>query len=67
MCLCTGQYCMPKEGVGLTPPTELLSSNEIVKLTTLFASQGVTKVRLTGGEPLVRRDLVDIIRKCSEA
>lgn len=54
---------MPEEGVELTPPTELLSSDEIIKLTSLFASQGVTKIRLTGGEPLVRKDVIDIVRE----
>lgn len=58
-----GQYCMPEEGTPLTPQSELLSSNEVEVLTRLFCSQGVNKVRLTGGEPLVRKDLVDIVSK----
>lgn len=52
---------MPEEGVELTPSTALLSTNEVVKLASLFVSQGVTKIRLTGGEPLVRKDVVDIV------
>lgn len=56
-----GQYCMPEEGVELTQKSELLSASEIKRLAYLFVSQGVTKIRLTGGEPLVRKDIVDII------
>ena len=54
---------MPEEGVALTPTTHLLTSQEVVTLARLFASQGVDKIRLTGGEPLVRRDIVDIVGK----
>ncbi|TRY76237.1 hypothetical protein TCAL_09593 [Tigriopus californicus] len=56
------QYCMPEEGVQLTPQNRLLSSAEIVTLAGIFAEEGVSKIRLTGGEPLVRSDLADIIR-----
>ena len=58
---CAGQYCMPEEGVDLTPKSGLLSAAEMEVLARLFCSQGVNKVRLTGGEPLVRKDLVDIV------
>jgi molybdenum cofactor biosynthesis protein A len=51
---------MPDEGVSLTPSPSLLTTPEIIRLVSIFASRGVTKVRLTGGEPLVRPDLVDI-------
>lgn len=54
-------YCMPAEGVDLTPSHKLLSTKEIVHLAKLFVSQGVNKIRLTGGEPTVRKDLVDLI------
>ncbi|CAG8697312.1 22312_t:CDS:2, partial [Cetraspora pellucida] len=54
-------YCMPAEGVDLTPSHELLSTKEIVRLASLFVSQGVNKIRLTGGEPTVRKDLVDLV------
>ncbi|KAG0418524.1 hypothetical protein HPB47_004760, partial [Ixodes persulcatus] len=59
-------YCMPEEGVPLTPNEKLLSSDEIVHLATLFATFGVNKVRLTGGEPLVRKDTLDIVEKLSQ-
>eukprot|EP00124_Ichthyophonus_hoferi_P001611 Ihof_evm11s88 gene=Ihof_evmTU11s88 len=54
------QYCMPEEGVTLSPANHILSSDEIIRLATLFSSSGVTKIRLTGGEPLVRKDIVDL-------
>lgn len=54
---------MPEEGVELTPSEDILTTSEVIHLVKLFASQGVTKVRLTGGEPLLRRDLIDITSK----
>ncbi|KAF2744101.1 hypothetical protein M011DRAFT_470764 [Sporormia fimetaria CBS 119925] len=55
-------YCMPEEGVPLSPPAHLLTSPEIFYLSSLFVSQGVTKIRLTGGEPTVRRDIVPLMQ-----
>ncbi|KAF2271596.1 molybdenum cofactor biosynthesis prote [Westerdykella ornata] len=56
-------YCMPEaEGVQLSPPSHLLTSPEIFYLSSLFVSQGVTKIRLTGGEPTVRRDIVPLMQ-----
>ena len=52
---------MPEDGVDLTSHEKLLSSEEILRLSEVFVKEGVTKIRLTGGEPLVRKDLVDII------
>ena len=52
---------MPEEGVNLTPNSDLLTTEEIIRLATLFAREGVTKIRLTGGEPLVRGDIVHIV------
>lgn len=46
-------YCMPEEGVELTPNNNILSTSEIIKLVSLFAEEGVNKIRFTGGEPLV--------------
>src|SRR3979411_805254 len=50
------QYCMPAEGLPWLERDEILSFEEIVRLTGLFAAMGVHDVRLPGGEPLVRRD-----------
>lgn len=55
------QYCMPAEGVQLQPKSNLLTTEEILYLARIFVEQGVRKIRLTGGEPTVRRDIVDII------
>lgn len=52
---------MPEEGVQLTPKSELLTAQEIITLARLFVKEGVDKIRLTGGEPLIRPDLVDIV------
>lgn len=54
-------YCMPAEGVPLTPKSKLLTAPELERLAQLFVSQGINKIRLTGGEPTVRKDLPEII------
>lgn len=53
---------MPENGVPLTPNDKLLTTDEILSLARLFVSQGVTKIRLTGGEPTIRSDLIDIVK-----
>ena len=50
------QYCMPAEGIALSPRADILTFEEIERLARLFVSLGVSKIRLTGGEPLVRKD-----------
>ena len=50
------QYCMPAEGLPWLDRSEILTFEEIDRLVRLFVSMGVADVRLTGGEPLVRRD-----------
>jgi GTP 3',8-cyclase len=57
------QYCMPAEGVPLKPRDEILSYEELLRLSTLFISLGVDKIRLTGGEPLVRKDVVSFVAR----
>ncbi|XP_068436344.1 molybdenum cofactor biosynthesis protein 1 isoform X2 [Clinocottus analis] len=57
------QYCMPDEGVKLTPRSELLSTPEVLTLARLFVREGVKKIRLTGGEPLIKPDVLDIIKE----
>ena len=54
-------YCMPEQGVPLQPKQQLLSTPEILRLARTFVHAGVNKFRLTGGEPTLRADLVDII------
>ena len=62
-------YCMPKELFGANykfmPRSELLSFEEIVRLAEIFVAHGVRKIRLTGGEPLLRQRLEDLIRMLS--
>jgi GTP 3',8-cyclase len=54
---------MPEEGVRLSPEIHNLTTPEIVYLSMLFVEQGVTKIRLTGGEPTVRKDIVDLVQQ----
>lgn len=54
---------MPEEGIQLSPKASILSDDEIVRLATLFVKSGVTKIRLTGGEPTVRKGIVDLVGK----
>src|SRR5579862_1134944 len=56
-------YCMPEENVTYAPREEILSFEEIERFARVAVSMGVTKIRVTGGEPLVRRDLPVLIEK----
>jgi len=56
-------YCMPAEGMPWIPREEILSFEEIERLVALFAALGVTDVRLTGGEPLVRREFPALVAR----
>ncbi|KAI4188002.1 MAG: hypothetical protein LQ346_005388 [Caloplaca aetnensis] len=59
-------YCMPAEGVPLSPPAHLLTTPEIVYLSELFVKEGVTKIRLTGGEPTVRKDILPLMHEVGQ-
>ncbi len=54
------RYCMPEDGLVWTPDAQLLTDDEIIRLARLFVAEGVTKIRLTGGEPLLRPGLETI-------
>ena len=56
------RYCMPAEGVGKRPPDDILTVEELVETGRAAVACGVKKIRLTGGEPLVRRGILDICR-----
>ena len=56
-------YCMPESGIYKINHQEILSYEEIIRLVRAMAAEGVTKVRLTGGEPLIRRNIVDFVRE----
>ncbi len=60
------RYCMPEEGVSLIPHEEILAYEEILRIVRVFAPEGISKIRLTGGEPLVRKGIVDFISKLSK-
>lgn len=55
------RYCMPPEGIAWQPRERILTYEEFARLGRLFVEMGVTKIRLTGGEPLVRRDIEELI------
>jgi cyclic pyranopterin phosphate synthase len=57
---------MPAEGIALAPRAELLSFEEIVRVVRVGAKLGLSKIRLTGGEPTVRRDLPELVRMLSQ-
>ncbi len=59
-------YCMPTDGVPLSPKTQLMSASEVVEISKVFVSLGVNKIRLTGGEPLLRKDLPSILAGLSK-
>ena len=56
-------YCMPEEGIDYLPRTDLLTFEEMEKLISLFATEGISKVRITGGEPFLRRGIMDFIER----
>jgi len=57
---------MPEEGVSLLDHKEILSFDEIVEVTKTAVSKGINKVRITGGEPLVRKGIVDLVKMIGE-
>ena len=59
-------YCMPAEGIALTPRPHLMTEDEIVAIAQTFVDLGVTKIRLTGGEPLVRKEAHSIIERLGQ-
>lgn len=56
-------YCMPEEGIRYLPKKDLLSFEEILRLVHILADMGIHKVRITGGEPFLRKDLMELLRK----
>lgn len=59
-------YCMPEDGIRYLPKKDLLTNAEILRLATILARHGIHKIRLTGGEPFVRHDLMPLIRNLVE-
>jgi len=54
-------YCMPAEGVKLSPGSDIMKADEIYEIAKVFVKNGVKKIRLTGGEPLVRKDFEEVL------
>ena len=59
------QYCMPPEGIDIVNRKELLTFKEMYRITRVLSELGVNKVRLTGGEPFVRKDLINLVESLS--
>ena len=59
-------YCMPMDGIKLSPKENLMDKDEICSIANLFVKNGVNKIRLTGGEPLVRKDFPQILENLSK-
>lgn len=58
-------YCMPAHGIQWARPAYLLSTEEITRLAGIFVSEGIDKIRLTGGEPLLHKDILKIVKDLS--
>lgn len=58
-------YCMPQEGVKLLSHNDILSFEEIIEVAKAAVEMGITKIRLTGGEPLVRRGILNLVESIS--
>ncbi|MFN5416705.1 MAG: GTP 3',8-cyclase MoaA [Flavobacteriia bacterium] len=59
-------YCMPEEGIQLREKTEFMSTEELMHIAKTFVDLGIKKIRLTGGEPLIRKDIASILRQLGE-
>ncbi|MEL7250707.1 MAG: radical SAM protein, partial [Bacteroidota bacterium] len=58
-------YCMPEEGIDYVARKQLLSYEEMVRIVSVLVPLGISKIRLTGGEPFLRRDFMDFLRNIS--
>jgi len=58
-------YCMPEEGIDFLKRQDLLSYEEMLRLCRLLISQGIRKIRITGGEPFLRKDLISFLKEMS--
>jgi len=59
-------YCMPAEGIDFSQNDQLFTIEELSKLSEILVSQGIDKIRITGGEPFVRKDLMVLLRNLSK-
>lgn len=56
-------YCMPESGIDYLPRQELMTYEEMLRIISIFAKQGISKIRITGGEPFLRKDLLYLLKK----
>ena len=54
-------YCMPKKNMSFYPKTEILSLSDLKKITNTLIKSGIRKIRITGGEPLIRKDIMEFL------
>ena len=54
-------YCMPEKGIQYLPKDNLLTFEEMLRVTKIFATQGISKIRITGGEPFLRKDMMQLL------
>ena len=59
-------YCMPNEGIDFVKQKQLMSYEELLRVAHVLSQQGVSKVRITGGEPFLRKDIIYFIKSLSE-
>ena len=65
MCNLRCIYCMPEGGIPFKPKNEIMTPEEILRIVTVVSELGVNKIRFTGGEPLLRKDLVELVEVTS--
>ena len=65
LCNLRCRYCMPEEGVCKKSHADMLTEDEMIQAVTAAASLGITKLRITGGEPLVKKNIVSICRRAA--
>ena len=58
-------YCMPEEGIQYVPKTELMTYEEMLRIVRMLVGLGIEKLRITGGEPFIRRDMMDFLGEMS--
>lgn len=59
-------YCMPEDGVKLIDKPDIMTTKEIIEISKTFIDLGVNTIRLTGGEPLIRKDFEDLVRELTQ-
>lgn len=59
-------YCMPASGIDYEPRSHLMSYEEIIRITDLLSKNGIQKIRITGGEPFLRKDIMLLLKSLSE-